>query len=233
MLLPPLPTGNSRNKIEFLYQLMRSFEPSSCEPTSSEAIPIIQGRFLSNNDDSWNADLDGFLLKYDRPSYFEDGDMDIMPLLSPELDNDKPLLKVFLNFSAMARLSGFEGELSFMVVLADEQGNVIKYPDGYFERWELKSTAVHGQASELGQRVTANETSILLIEKDLIRGKQKVFPHLVIRADGAYSSSSGRTNKDVVGDLFLHYGDITVVGLGVSSTDLTFMPHDSGAPIAN
>ena len=85
MLLPPLPTGNSRNKIEFLYQLMRSFEPSSCELTSSESIPIIQGRFLSNNDDSWNADLDGFLLKYDQPSYLEDGEMDIMPLLSAEL----------------------------------------------------------------------------------------------------------------------------------------------------
>ncbi|MBY7733149.1 hypothetical protein JHW46_22685 [Vibrio splendidus] len=230
MLLPPLPTGNSRNKIEFLYEHMNSGEPSSDAPLP---IPIIQGRFPSNNDDSWNDDLDGFFLKYDRPSYLEDGDMNIMPMLSPELDNDKPLLKVFFNISTLAHLSGLHGELCFTVVLADEQGNVIKSPDGYFEKWELKSTTIHGQASELGQRVTANETVVFLLDKEFIQGQQKVFPHLLIQADGAYSSSNGKTNKDVAGDLFLHYGDIIIVGLGVSSTDLTFLPHDSDSPTAN
>ncbi|PTP81959.1 hypothetical protein [Vibrio splendidus] len=230
MLLPPLPTGNSRNKIEFLYEHMNSGEPSSDAPLP---IPIIQGIFPSNNDNSWNTDLDGFFLKYDQPSYLEDGDMDIMPLLRPELDNDKPLLKVFFNISTLAQLSSLHGELCFTVVLADEQGNVMKDPDGYLIKWELKSTTIHGQASELGQRVTANETSVFLIDKELIQGKQKVFPHLLIQADGAYSSSNGKTNQEVVGDLFLHYGDITIVSLGVSSTDLTPLPYDSGSPTPN
>ncbi|NMT03737.1 hypothetical protein HKB22_02150, partial [Vibrio parahaemolyticus] len=119
-------------------------------------------------------------------------------------------------------LSGFQGELSLAVVLADEQGNAIKSDGGYPIVLELKSTAVHGNASELGQRVTANETGVLLIDKELIQGQEKVFPQLLIRGDAAYTSSSGRSNQEVVSGLFLHYGDITIVGFGVSSTDLTF-----------
>ncbi|NOJ20022.1 hypothetical protein [Vibrio jasicida] len=228
MALPPLPTGSSRNKIEFLYEHLRSGGSGS-----GGVLPFIQGKFPPNNDDGWDADLDGFFLSYDVPDYLEDEDMDIMPLISAELENDKPLVKVVFNLSTMMRLSGFQGELSLAVVLADEQGNVIKEEGGYLSKLELKSTTVHGSASELGQRVTANETGVLLIDKELIQGEEKVFPQLLIQADAAYASSSGRSNQDVVSDLFLHYGDITIVGLGVSSTDLTLPSFEADLPTAN
>lgn len=228
MALPPLPTGSSRNKIEFLYKHMRSGGSSS-----GSELPLIQGRFPPNNSDGWNTELDGFFLNYDVPNYLEEGDMDIMPLISAELENDKPIVKVVFNLSTMMRLSGFQGELSLAVVLADEQGNAIKSDGGYPIVLELKSTAVHGNASELGQRVTANETGVLLIDKELIQGQEKVFPQLLIRGDAAYTSSSGRSNQEVVSGLFLHYGDITIVGFGVSSTDLTFPSFDSDSPTLN
>ena len=232
MALPPLPEGSSRNKIEFLYKHMNSGESGS-----GSALPIIQGRFMPNNDTGWNADLDGFFIKYDAPSYVEDGDMDIMPLIRPKLESDGELVRVFFNISAMARLSGFQGELGFYIVLADEQGNVIKENDGYLRKLELKSTTVHGKASELGQRVTVNETGILLIGKDTIKDKQKVFPHLLIQADPVYAADSGRTNKGVVSDLYLHSGDVVIIGLDVSSIDLTFVPREpsseSGSPVPN
>ncbi|MGV0462030.1 hypothetical protein LCE44_28270, partial [Vibrio harveyi] len=132
---------------------------------------------------------------------------------------------------------GFQGELGFYIVLADEQGNVIKESDGYLRKLELKSTTVHGKASELGQRVTVNETGILLIGKDTIKDKQKVFPHLLIQADPVYAADSGRTNKGIVSDLYLHNGDVAIIGLDVSSIDLTLLPREpsseSGSPVPN
>lgn len=122
-------------------------------------------------------------------------------------------------------------------MLADEQGNVIKENDGYLRKLELKSTTVHGKASELGQRVTVNETGILLIGKDTIKDKQKVFPHLLIQADPVYAADSGRTNKGIVSDLYLHNGDVAIIGLDVSSIDLTLLPREpsseSGSPVPN
>ncbi|MEZ8665227.1 hypothetical protein AB6D63_17600 [Vibrio splendidus] len=213
MLLPPLPTGNSRNKIEFLYELMNSGEPSSDAPF---AIPIIQGDFYRSGRDGWNEDLDGFLLTYSVSEFSEFGDMDILPLISLAPESDEPFVKFFFNLSTMLRLSNFEGELGFAVVLADEQGNVIKSPDGYVTKLDLKSTTVHGTPSELGQRVTANETAVLWVDKELIKGKEKVILHLMIRGDAAYTSDSGRTDKEILSRVFLHGGDVTLVGLGVS-----------------
>ena len=89
MLLPPLPTGNSRNKIEFLYEHMNSGEPSSDAPL---AIPIIQGDFYRSGREGWNEDLDGFLLTYSVSEFSGFGDMDILPLISLAPDVMSPLL---------------------------------------------------------------------------------------------------------------------------------------------
>ncbi|WP_274884748.1 hypothetical protein [Vibrio harveyi] len=215
MALPPLPTGSSRNKIEFLYEHMNSGGTSS-----SGALPVIQAQFVRNDSSGWNDELDGYLIKYDEPRFGQDGYIDIMPLISPELENDASFVKVLFNLSTMARLSNFEGELAFTVVLADEQGSIVKTPHNYPLKLALNSTTVHGKASELGQRITANETGVLLIDKALIKGKKKVIPHLLVQVDAVYAADNGKINKDELGRLFLHGGDITLVSLGVSSGDL-------------
>ncbi|SBO09481.1 hypothetical protein VME0621_01580 [Vibrio mediterranei] len=213
--LAPLPTGSSRNKIEFLYEQMAGLGGGS-------TLPIIKTNFFPSEDTGWNDDLDGFVLKPFVPTFANgwSNDLDLKPFITPELEHDEPLVTLCFSVSLSAMLSGFTGELAYTILLVNERGEPIRdglnTPIGI----GLNSTTMHGAMSEQGQRVTANETVVLSVDKLNVHDKEKVIARVVVRADPTYQMTQSVSHRDVLEHAQFQVGEVTLVGLGVSSTSI-------------
>ncbi|ASI90957.1 hypothetical protein [Vibrio mediterranei] len=213
--LAPLPTGSSRNKIEFLYEQMASLGGGS-------TLPIVKTNFFPSEDTGWNDDLDGFALKPFVPTFANgwSNDLDLKPFITPELEHDEPLVTLCFSVSVSAMLSGFTGELAYTILLVNERGEPIRdglnTPIGI----GLNSTTMHGAMSEQGQRITANETVVLSVDKLNVHDKEKVIPRVVVRADPTYQMTQSVSHRDVLEHAQFGVGEVTLVGLGVSSTSI-------------
>ncbi|WP_240205376.1 hypothetical protein [Vibrio sp. CyArs1] len=213
--LAPLPTGSSRNKIEFLYEQMAGLGGGS-------TLPIVKTNFFPSEDTGWNDDLDGFVLKPFVPTFANgwSNDLDLKPFITPELEHDEPLVTLCFSVSLTVMLSGFTGELAYTILLVNERGEPIldglNTPIGI----GLNSTTMHGAMTEQGQRITANETVVLSVDKLNVHDKEKVIPRVVVRADPTYQMTQSVSHRDVLEHAQFGVGEVTLVGLGVSSTSI-------------